>query len=194
MTYIAITIKTIPDIETGRRLHNIQNLSDDGVAKAMFHLQQQKAGVEGLPPYLQRILVIAAVREEKGKLHVDILGGESCTEKELLEQYVMAVKGKKQVTWSGNTHEFPVLQYRALKHGVKLPDLSQQSDLSTKLSFNNSDKIPSLSEISYFLNLPNLDSDNTDIVWKLFLKNELNAIQLLAKSYAENVYRVLSLF
>ena len=194
MSSVAITIKTIPDIETGKRLHNIQNLSDEGVAKAMFHLQQQKTGVEGLPPYLQRILVIAIATEEKGEVQVELLGGNNCTEKELLEQYVQAVKGKEQVTWSGNVHEFPVLQYRALKHGVKLADLSQQSDLSTRLSPCDSTETPSLSEISHFLKLPNLDDDSADIVWKLFLKNELSVIQRLAKSYVENVYRVFRLF
>lgn len=190
MQSIAVAIKTIPDIEAGKRLYKINNLSNDGVAKAMFHLQQQKADSEILPHYLQQIITIAICYEEDGKIQTDILGDSDVSEKALLEQYVSLVKGKQQVTWNGTDFEFPILQYRALKNGVSFSGLSHQLDLSYKLSPSCSSEVPNLYEISCFLDLPDLQENNADTILDLWQGNDVDAIHSLAKHDAENVYRV----
>ena len=126
MKPIAIAIKAIPDVETGRRLHNIQNLSDAGVAKAMLHLHQQKTASDNLPVYLQKVLVIALVRERNGKLDSTVLSGERMNESQLLKEYLRLSQGKQQIAWNGQVFEYALLQYRLFKHNIKLiPDFSR---------------------------------------------------------------------
>jgi len=194
MQIIAISIKTIPDIETGRRLYKIKNLSDDGVAKAMFHLHQQKAGSETLPHYLQKIVAIAVCVENEGVVQTTLLGDEKITEKALLELYATATKGRQQVTWNGNNSDFPILQYRALKWGVALEGSSNHLDLSRKLSYGGDNECPSLYEVSCFLDLPELQQDSADAIWKLWQSDDTSAIYASAKRDLSNVYQIFSLF
>ena len=193
MQSVAIAIKTIPDIEAGRRLYKIQELSDEGVAKAMFHLHQQKSGSENLPHYLQRIIMIAVCSKVEGELKTQILSVQDLSEKVLLENYVSVTQGKRQLTWNGNDFEFPVLRYRALKQGVALGDLSHQLDLSCELSPNNTNTSPDLYEMSCFLKLPELQKDNANSIWNAWQNNEMGVIQDSVRRDAENIYQIFSL-
>ena len=190
MKPIAIAIKAIPDIETGRRLHTIQNLSDDGVVKAMLHLHQQKTGLENLPAYLQKILVMVLVQEQNGKLDSTVLSGETMDEPQLLQEYLRLSQGKQQITWNGQAFEYALIQYRLLKHNIKpFPDFSKQIDITKHLSLNTNNIPPSLNEMLCLLDLPHksLPTNNT---WEHYLKNEYQPIQKSAIEKAENIMRI----
>ena len=59
-------IETIPDVATGRRIHNLSDdITDKDVAAAMFAVQREKNGREFLPLYLQRIVAISVVLRHK---------------------------------------------------------------------------------------------------------------------------------
>ncbi len=193
MNIAAIAIKTIPDVNAGRRLHNIKNLSDEGVAKAMFHLHQQKTGSADLPVYLQKIVAIAVVTAENAEEQIRLLSIENDDEKSVLEAYVAATNGKQQVAWKGNQFEFLAIQYRALKYRVgNIPDFLQHIDLSEKLSLNNSQASPSLGEISCLLNLEEITEETLASTWQSFLKNENKIIHQSAITSAKNVFQVAS--
>lgn len=187
---VAIAIKTIPDIEAGKRLYAIQNLSDAGVAKAMLHLQQQKSGSENLPHYLQKLIMIAICYQKDGDIQTKILSGENLTEKALLEEYASLVVGKQQLTWRGTQFEFPVLRYRALKVNVDLGDLTQQIDISSNLSLDCVNNTPSLYEISSFLELPKLSKDSASHVWDAWQDQAFDDIRATTVKEAENVHKI----
>jgi len=205
MATLALALQTIPDIETGRRLHNISNLSDLGVAKAMFHLQQQSTGLEDLPLYLQKIVSIALAYEIDGQLHTEVLTrnhnnatSEANTlirdqsEQGLLQHYVKATQDRQQITWQGSTCDFPILRYRALKQGIKWAechdtalqvDLSQQFDPDTLA-------VVSLADISCLLDLPPLTQLSKADIWQAYLAEEYVRIDNAAKAEAANIYRI----
>jgi len=195
MSTLALAIQTIPDIETGRRLHNIENLSDLGVAKAMFHLQQQRTGSEELPLYLQQIISIAIAYESDGQLYTQVLERGN-SEYTLLQNYVNACKDKQQITWQGNRYDFPILRYRALKQAIQLPeyrDAAMQVDLSQQFfsdSIVSVSTAASLADISCLLDLPPLARLSKTDIWQAYLAEDYAVIDNAAKADAANIYRI----
>jgi hypothetical protein len=194
MSIIALAIKTIPDIETGRRLHRIDNLSDTGVAKAMFHLQQQHTGSENLPLYLQKIVSIAIASKVEGKIQLTHVGdhdvtNEPISEKILLQAYITQLQHHPQlVTWQGTCYEFPILRYRALKQALTLPhatllDLSQTLEPATQTCH-----LPSLTEIALLLDLPSIMPLNMEQTWQTWLAGDYNTIKQATMAEAKTVY------
>ena len=116
-------IETIPDVESGRKLYDLHDLSDGDVAKAMFHLRQQETGSEFLPLYLHRICAISVVLRHQDKLKVWSLGGPDCGEAELVQGFFDGVDKftPTLVSWNGGGFDLPVLHYRSLLHGVQAP-------------------------------------------------------------------------
>ena len=57
MSVLVFDIETIPDVETGRKLYHLDNLSDEDIALALFALRRAKAGNDFLPHYLQKIVL-----------------------------------------------------------------------------------------------------------------------------------------
>lgn len=116
-------IETIPDIEGGRRLYRLADLSEAEVAKAMLQKRRQESGDEFLRPHLQRIVAISMVMRHGGQLKVWSLGEPDSSERELIRQFFggIAKYTPTLVSWNGNGFDLPVLHYRALLHGVAAP-------------------------------------------------------------------------
>ncbi len=53
---LVFDIETVPDVETGRRLFNLKDLSDEDVALAMRALRAQKTGKTDFLSHFQHIL------------------------------------------------------------------------------------------------------------------------------------------
>ena len=195
MSIISLAIKTIPDIETGRRLHQIKNLSDAGVAKAMFHLQQQRSGSENLPLYLQRIVSIALLIETNGKTVLHQLSLDSrgkADEKHILQSYIQSIaeaNNPKLLSWQGLSYELPVLRYRALKHGLSLPNSEAHQDLS-QLFADQSSTVASLSNLACLLNLDVLSSFDMPQTWQAYLAGEQDRIDQAAQAEVKVLHEI----
>ena len=61
MTILVFDIETVPDVVTGRKLYQLDELSDNDTAKALFALRRAKTGTDFLPHYLQKIVAISLV-------------------------------------------------------------------------------------------------------------------------------------
>ena len=61
MNILAFDIETIPDVEGGRKLYELDGLDDAEVAEAMFQIRRDKVGHDFLPTHLQRVVAISAV-------------------------------------------------------------------------------------------------------------------------------------
>ena len=92
MNVLVFDIETIPDIDGGQKIYDLQGLDDSSTAKAMFHLRQQKTGRDFLPLHLQKIAAISVVyrgmADNMGQeVSVRSLGDGNSTEADLLKLF-----------------------------------------------------------------------------------------------------------
>ena len=87
MNVLVFDIETIPDVEGGRRIYDLGDLSDDDAANAMFNLRRQENGTEFLRLHLQRIVAISAVVRTGDRMAGWSLGDETADENDILRYH-----------------------------------------------------------------------------------------------------------
>ena len=141
MNVFVFDIETVPDVVTARRLWNLDELDDDGVAAVMYSKRQQEtAGAsEFLRHHLHRVVAISAVFREGDRLNVWSLGQEDSSEAELIRRFFEGVERYTPtlVSWNGGGFDLPVLHYRALLHGVAAPRYWDTGDDDRNFRYNN---------------------------------------------------------
>ena len=65
MSYLIFDIETVPDVVTGRKIYELDGLSDEDTASAMFALRRAKVNHEFLPHHLQKIVAISLLLVDK---------------------------------------------------------------------------------------------------------------------------------
>jgi predicted PolB exonuclease-like 3'-5' exonuclease len=136
---LVFDIETIPDVDLGRRLLDLDGLPDAEVAKAMTFKHFQQSGSEFLPHYQHRIVAISVVLRISDSLKVWSLGDPDSGEADLirrffdgLEQYVPDL-----VSWNGGGFDLPVLHYRALLHDISSPTYWEIGEENRNFRYNN---------------------------------------------------------
>jgi hypothetical protein len=76
MNTLVFDIETVPDVELGRKLHDVPDLDDAAVAKIMQLKQRQARQSEVLPPHQQRVIAISGVMKSREGVRVFSLGDE----------------------------------------------------------------------------------------------------------------------
>ena len=140
MNVLVFDIETIPDVESGRRLHELDGLSDADVAKIMFHKRREETGdSEFLRHHLHRVVAISAVLRHDDTLKVWSLGDESSSEAEIVRRFYDGIERYTPtlVSWNGGGFDLPVLHYRALKHGIAAPRYWDTGDDDRDFKWNN---------------------------------------------------------
>lgn len=139
MSTFVFDIETVPDIEAGKKLYNLENLSDADTAKALFALRRAKVGNEFLPHYMQRIVAISIVLSQGSQIKVWSLGDEHSTEKDLIERFFNGIEKYTPtlVSWNGSGFDLPVLHYRALLHGVRASQYWEVGEHESSFKWNN---------------------------------------------------------
>lgn len=139
MTILVFDIETVPDVEAGRRLHHLHDLSDKDTAEALFALRRSKVGNDFLPHYMQKIIAISLVLCNERQVKVWSLGDENANEKELITRFYSGIEKHRPmlVSWNGCGFDLPVLHYRALFHGVSAPMYWEVGDNDQKFRWNN---------------------------------------------------------
>ena len=139
MTILVFDIETIPDVETGRKLHQLEGLSDEDTATALFALRRAKVGNDFLPHYLQKIVAISLVMSNAKSLKVWSLGDENSDEKDLIQRFFTGIDKHSPtlVSWNGSGFDLPVLHYRALLHGVVAPTYWESGENQQAFRWNN---------------------------------------------------------
>jgi predicted PolB exonuclease-like 3'-5' exonuclease len=205
-------IETIPDVDSGRRLYDLQGLSDADTGKAMQHMRQQKTGSEFLPLHLQRICAIAVVLRHGDKVKVWSLGEPDAPEAELVQRFYDGIDRftPTLVSWNGGGFDLPVLHYRALLHGVQAPrywDSGQDdrdfkwnnylsryherhTDLMDVLSGYQMRASAKLDEVASMLGFPGKMGMSGAKVWDAFLAGEIEGIRHYCETDVLNTYLV----
>lgn len=139
MSVLVFDIETVPDVETGRRLHGLEGLDDADTAKAMFHLRRNEAGHDFLPLHLHRIVAISCVLAQNNTVKVWSLGEPDAPEAELVKRFYDGLDRYTPdlVSWNGSGFDLPVLHYRALRHGVAAPRYWEMGDGDQSFRWNN---------------------------------------------------------
>lgn len=217
MNVLAFNIETIPDIDGGQRIHQLQGLDDSSTAKALFHLQQQQTGSRVLPLYLQRIAAISVVYRGisdnmDNEVKVLSLGNPDSNEAELLRLFFDKIEARTPtlVSWNGTGFDLPVIHYRSLKNNVVAAGywetgennhsfrhdnyLSRYHDRHTDLmdvlsSYNESMGAP-LNDIALMLGFPGKQGLDDDEMWESFQQGKVDEIRHYSETAVLNTYLV----
>ncbi len=133
-------VETVPDLETGRKIYNLQGLSDEDAAKALFHIRNQETGgSEFMRHHLHQIVAISVVFRSRDNVKVWSLGDEDADEKEILQRFFDGIERYTPtlVSWNGGGFDLPVIHYRALKHGVNTTRYWETGRHDNSFKWNN---------------------------------------------------------
>ena len=139
MNLFVFDIETIPDVDGGRRLYDLDGLTDKEVANVMFHKRRQETGTEFLRLHLHRIVAISVVLRSSDRFAVWSLGDEDSGEKEIIERFFHGIEKYVPtiVSWNGKGFDLPVLHYRSLVHGVQAPQYWETGENNQSFKWNN---------------------------------------------------------
>jgi len=214
MNVLAFDIETIPDIEGGRKLYDLEGLDDTGVANAMFNKRREKVGHEFLPTHLQKVVAISAVYRNihNDKFSVWTLGDVDSGEKQIVQNFFDGVDKHTPtlVTWNGSGFDLPVLHYRGLINGVQAPrywDLGEDdsnfkwnnyigrfhmrhTDLMDVLAGYSPRAFAPLDEMAVLLGLPGKMGMSGAKVWDNFQAGQIKEIRDYCETDALNTYLI----
>jgi 3'-5' exonuclease len=212
MNCLVFDIETIPDVAFGRRLYNLEGLSDESVARAMFALRRQDTGNDFLPFEQQRVVAISCVLRSRDDLRVWSLGDVNSSEAELVERFFAGIErfSPDLVSWNGSGFDLPVLGLRALQAGVQAPRYWETGDGDTAFRYNNylsrfhwrhTDLMDvlscyqgrgrvSLQNAAYLLGLPGKLGFSGGQVWDAWLAGNLVGIRQYCETDVLNTYLI----
>ena len=212
MNILVFDIETVPDVHTGRRLHGLDELSDNHVAEIMFRLSVDTSGSEFLRHHLHQIVAISAVLRRGERLTVWSLGDPGSNEKELIERFFDGIERYTPtlVSWNGGGFDFPVLHYRSLLHSVSAPRYWETGDDDGSFRFNNylsrfhqrhTDLMDVLSgyqprasvklqEMAVLLGFPGKLGMDGSNVWDVYQTGDIKSIRNYCETDALNTYLI----
>jgi predicted PolB exonuclease-like 3'-5' exonuclease len=139
MHCFSFDIETVPDVEFGRRMWNLEGVSDEDVASAMSFKQLQKTGSDFLPLHQHRVVAISVALRTGDSFRVWSLGDEDADEAELVRRFYDGIDRYTPdlVSWNGSGFDLPVLHYRALRHGVQAARYWEIGEHDRDFKWNN---------------------------------------------------------
>lgn len=140
MNVLAFDIETIPDVDGGRLLYELGDLPEPDVVRAMQQLRRQKTGgSDFMPPHLHRVIAVACVLRSSDGVKVWSLGQPDSSESELIARFFDGVAKFRPVlvSWNGGGFDLPVLNYRALIHGIEAGVYWETGEAEQSFRFNN---------------------------------------------------------
>jgi len=213
MNVLVFDIETIPDVDTGRRLYGVSDLSERDVGRIMFHKRREQTGdSDFLRLHLHRIVAISAVLRTGDKLKVWSLGSIDSPEVELLQRFFDGIDRftPTLVSWNGSGFDLPVIHYRSLVHGIVAPRYwdsgredkdfkwnnylsrfhERHTDLMDVLAAYQVRANAPLDEIATLLGLPGKMGVSGAGVWDQFLAGEIEAIRNYCETDVLNTYLI----
>ena len=139
MNVFVFDIETIPDVETGKRLYDLDGLAPAEIANIMYHKRRQETGNEFLRLHLHRIVAISVALRTRDSFKVWSLGDLESPEAELIERFYNGIEKYTPtiVSWNGKGFDLPVLHYRALLHGITASRYWETGENDNSFRWNN---------------------------------------------------------
>jgi predicted PolB exonuclease-like 3'-5' exonuclease len=212
MHCFSFDIETIPDVEFGRRMWDLDGLSDADVGTAMSFMQQQKTGSDFLPLHMQRVVAISVAFRTSDNFKVWTLGDRDADEAEIIRRFFEGIErySPELVSWNGSGFDLPVLHYRALKHGIQAPRYWEMGGNDREFRYNNylsrfhwrhidlMDVLAgfqprgraSLDQMAVMLGFPGKLGMSGDKVWQCWLDGGIDEIRNYCETDVLNTYLV----
>jgi len=139
MHCFSFDIETVPDVEFGRKVYGLEGLEDEDVAAAMSFKRQQAVGHEFLPLHQHRVVAISVALRSGDDFRVWTLGDEDADEAEIVRRFFDGIDRYTPdlVSWNGGGFDLPVLNYRALKHGIQASRYWEIGESDRDFKWNN---------------------------------------------------------
>ena len=212
MHCFAFDIETVPDVDLGRSLWDLDGLSDKDVGNAMMFRQQQKTGSDFLPLHQHRVVAISVALRTRDTFRVWTLGEKDSDEADIVRRFYDGIEryAPNLVSWNGSGFDLPVLHYRALKHGIQAPRYWETGDDEREYRYNNylsrfhwrhidlMDVLAgfqlrgraSLDQVAVMLGFPGKLGMSGDKVWSRWLDGGIEEIRNYCESDVLNTYLV----
>lgn len=213
MNTLVFDIETVPDVGLGRRIHDLGEMSDEDVARAMFaKRREQTGGSDFLAHYMHRVVAISIVLKSASQFKVWSLGNAESAEEELVRRFFDGLDRYQPtlVSWNGGGFDLPVLHYRAMLHGVNARrywdtgDLDRESrwnnytnrfhqrhtDLMDVLSGYQARATAPLDQVALMLGLPGKLGMSGGAVWPAYLEGRIDDIRDYCETDVLNTYLV----
>lgn len=210
MNVYAFSIKTVPDLEAGRKFWNLGDLGDEEVGAVMHSKRRQETGSisNSLRQHFQKVVSISAVYRVDESIKIWSLGEGSLselvsTERELLREFYGHIEAHSPalVSWNGAAFDLPVLHYRALVNKVSAPKYwdsesryvnteknyfqegvtAMHTDLMDLLGGPKNAQYSSLSEIASLLGFSNTVDMNNREIFEAYLTGDTEIIRKESK-------------
>ena len=212
MAVFVFDIETVPDVELGRRVYGLHDLSDKQVGYVMQAKRREESGSEFLSLEQQRVVAISVAMRQRDSFRVWSLGEPGAPEAELIQRFFDGIDKYTPdlVSWNGGGFDLPVLHYRALRHGIVAPRYWEQGDADQAFRFNNylsryhsrhmdlMDVLSSyqgrarvsLEGAALLLGLPGKLGMSGDKVWDAYLEGQIDSIRNYCETDVLNTYLI----
>jgi 3'-5' exonuclease len=137
---LAFDIETVPDIAGLRRANDLPaDLGDQAVLEWFTQKRRAQTGNDFAPLPFQKVVAIACALRDDSGFKIASVGSATDAEPELIRRfYDLIDKHTPQlVSWNGGGFDLPVLNYRALMHGVTAAKFWDWGDDDRDFKFNS---------------------------------------------------------
>ena len=137
---LVFDIETVPDVAGIRRINEIdQSVDDAGVLDWFMQRRRTATGSDFAPCHLQRVVAIACALRDEAGLRVWSIGDPADSEPELIRRFFDGIEKytPQLVSWNGSGFDLPVLNHRALIHGVTASKYWDWGDDDREFRYNN---------------------------------------------------------
>lgn len=201
MSTVILKLCTVPCTDAGRAIYQLGELPDDGVYKAMMHLQHQKNGTEFLPLNQHKIAAIALLTIDGEKVSSQVIGDAASSESDLLTELATQLASADEVIcWTGAEFDLPVIGYRFLKYGIACPafwnkdsfeaESMETLNLSDVLSGFSPGAEASFDELVQLLGLASGKGLSALDVLEEYLGGNIQALRQACEIDVANIYRI----
>ena len=212
MNVFSFDIETIPDVELGRKLYGLDDLTDKQVGYVMQTRRREETGSEFLSLEQQRVVAISVALRSRDSFKVWSLGDSNASEAEIIQRFFDGIDkySPDLVSWNGSGFDLPVLHYRALRHGIAAPRYWEIGEEDSSFKWNNylnrfhwrhvdvMDVLSgyqgrgraSLQNVAMLLNLPGKLGMSGDKVWDCWLEGGIEQIRNYCETDVLNTFLV----
>jgi len=213
MNVLVFDLETVPDVAAGRRLLNLPDAPPEDVVAALETVRFEQTGHRFLAHPLHRIVACSVVlRTANEAPRVWSLGDPDSPESEILARFFEGLRRYSPVlvSWNGNGFDLPVIQYRALRHGVPSPRYWDQGEFETGARYDNylnryhqrhldlmdrlsgfqSRAVAPLDQVATLLGFPGKLGMSGGQVWARFQAGDIDGIRHYCETDVLNTYLV----
>lgn len=137
---LVFDIETVPDVAGIRRINDVPStLSDADVSAWFAQKRRATSGTDFAPLYLQKVVSIGCALRTPQDFRIWSIGELDDPEPELIRRFFDGIDRftPQLVSWNGGGFDLPVLNHRALIHGITAEKYWDWGDQDRDFKFNS---------------------------------------------------------